>query len=355
MPRWEVPWQQSGNAYTSSLNGKNYWSLAFIPLTASNVNTVANEYKKYAYVFPENSEVSWNYDKNTGKVTTDFNLQTTTKEGSDTLALMGLLPHQWAHLSSSSPAPNKYEYASIRGQLKTLEGNSFQVEHSYYGILPTLPYLDYYSTGFNPGLLDDKIQAIKSDQLNPWTDSYNEGQMMNRLIQSARVAQLTGDQQALQSMTKTVKERLEDWLKAEAGEKAFLFYYHANWSALLGYPAGHGQDNNINDHHFHWGYFIHAAAFMEQMEPGWAAKWGGMVNLLVKDAANHNETARIIPSSETLVLMPGIVGPMDLPVFRRETIRNPPPRVCSSIPLSFTGKCYGQRYHSRFGNLSLHY
>ena len=39
---------------------------------------------------------------------------------------------------------------------------------------------------------------------------------------------------------------------------------------MLGYPAGHGQDNNINDHHFHWGYFIHAAAFMEQFEPGWS-------------------------------------------------------------------------------------
>ena len=115
--------------------------------------------------------------------------------------------------------------------------------------------------------------AIKNDQLNPWTDSYNEGQMMNRLIQTARIADLTGDKKALDKMVKTVKERLEDWLKAEAGEKAFLFYYNTTWSALIGYPAGHGQDNNINDHHFHWGYFIHAAAFMEQYQPGWSNKW----------------------------------------------------------------------------------
>ena len=45
---------------------------------------------------------------------------------------------------------------------------------------------------------------------------------------------------------------------------------------MIGYPAGHGNKIiNINDHHFHWGYFIHAAAFMEQFEPGWAERMGG--------------------------------------------------------------------------------
>ncbi|KAA3622326.1 MAG: endo-1,3(4)-beta-glucanase, partial [Bacteroidetes bacterium] len=48
-------WSQNGNTYSSTLNGQNYWSMAFIPLSASNVNTVANEYKKYAYVFPVNT------------------------------------------------------------------------------------------------------------------------------------------------------------------------------------------------------------------------------------------------------------------------------------------------------------
>lgn len=283
-------WQKSGSAYTSSLNGKNYWSMAFVPLSAANVMTVANEYKKYAYVFPVNSKTTWNYDKSNSKIITDFEVTTSIKEGIDSLVLMGLLPHQWANLSNSSAVPNKYEYQTVRGVLKTMAGNRFSTENTYYGILPTLPYLDYYSSGFKPNLLNDKIQNIKNDQLNPWTDSYNEGQMMNRLIQSARIAELSGDIESLKSMTKTVKDRLEDWLKAESGEKAFLFYYNNTWSTLIGYPAGHGQDNNINDHHFHWGYFIHAAAFVEQMEPGWANKWGDMINLLIRDAANPSRT-----------------------------------------------------------------
>jgi hypothetical protein len=176
-----------------------------------------------------------------------------------------------------------------------LDGNTFTVQNTFKGILPTLPYLNNNSAGFNPAALDDKIAQIQNDPLATWTDSYNEGQMMNRLIQTARIAHEMGDVQARDKMVSTVKERLEDWLKAESGEKAFLFYYNNTWSALIGYPAGHGQDNNLNDHHFHWGYFIHAAAFMEQYQPGWANQWGDMINLLIRDAASYDRNDNLFP------------------------------------------------------------
>lgn len=279
-------WTQAGSTYTSSLNGKDYWSMAMLPLTNTSVSAVAEEYKKYAYVFPSNTSTSWAYDENTGVVTTDFTVETETKEGTETNMLIGLLPHQWDNLADGSPQPDKYSYSSIRGEMKTMNGNSFSVKNTFQGILPTLPYLANYSDGFSPAEMDKKIAQLENDGLATWTDSYNEGQVMNRLIQTARIADQTGNKVALDKIVATIKERLEDWLSYESSEKAFLFYYNDDWSAMLGYPAGHGQDNNINDHHFHWGYFIHAAAFMEQFEPGWSDQWGDMVNLLVRDAAS---------------------------------------------------------------------
>ncbi|MDA3893037.1 MAG: glycosyl hydrolase [Salinivirgaceae bacterium] len=288
-------WTKSGSTYTSTLNGQNYWSMAMLPLTASNVATVANEYKKYAYVFPTNTTADWSVDKSTSKVTTTFTVATDVKEGSDSDMLIGLLPHQWANLASTSAQADKYSYTSVRGELKTLAGNSFIVENTYKGILPTLPYLSNYSETFSPFELDKKISQIENDGLATWTDSYNEGQVMNRLIQTARIADQMGNTEARDKMIATVKERLEDWLTAESGEIAFLFYYNSDWSAMIGYPAGHGQDGNLNDHHFHWGYFIHAAAFMEQFEPGWAEEWGAMINLLVRDAASSNRNDDLFP------------------------------------------------------------
>jgi len=281
-------WQTDGSAYTSTLNGKNYWSVAMAPQSATNLATVANDYKKYAYVFPTNTTSKWSYDEANSVLRTDFVVETDVKEGSDTDMLIGLLPHQWANLASDSPQPNEQSYSSVRGELKMLAGNTFSVENTFHGILPTLPYVTNYSEGFDLGALSDKVQALENDELATWTDSYNEGQVMNRLIQTARIADLMGNTASRDKMIATVKERLEDWLTYQSGEVAFLFYYNNTWSAMLGYPAGHGQDTNINDHHFHWGYFIHAAAFMEQYEPGWATEWGDMINMLVHDASTPN-------------------------------------------------------------------
>jgi len=288
-------WIQSGNTFTSTLNGKTYWSMAMLPQNTSNITAVAQELKKYAFVFPTNTITAWTYNDSNSKLATTFSVTTDVKEGTNSNMLLGLLPHQWYNTSSNSPVPSTYTYSSVRGALKMLEGNSFTVENTFKGILPTIPYLANYSTGFSPSELDSKISQIENDGLSTWTDSYNEGQVMNRLIQTARIADQTGNLSARNKMIATVKERLEDWLTYESGEKAFLFYYNDTWSAMLGYPSGHGQDTNINDHHFHWGYFIHAAAFMEQFEPGWSAKWGAMINTLISDAASSDRTDTKFP------------------------------------------------------------
>ena len=281
-------WTQNGNTFTSTLNGENYWSVAMLPQGQNDVQGLAQAYQRYAYVFPVDTKTTWTFDESTSVMRTDFTVTPDVKEGTNGHVLMGLLPHQWDHLAADSPEPQGDVYQSVRGQIKTLDGNTFSVANTFYGILPTLPYASNNSEGFDLSSLDEKVRLLENDQLPEWTDSYNEGQLMNRLIQTARIADKMGNIQTRDKLLTTIKERLEDWLTAEGGEVAFLFYYHRNWTAMLGYPAGHGQDNNINDHHFHWGYFIHAAAFLEQFEPGWAADWGDMINLLVRDAASPN-------------------------------------------------------------------
>lgn len=288
-------WTKNGNVYTSSLNNKNYWSAVMLPQSNTNPEQYAQNYQKYAYVFPSDTFANWAYDENTSVLRTDFTVQTDVKEGSNSTILQGLLPHQWSHLASDSATPNMDTYTSVRGELKMLDGNTFSVENTFKGILPTLPYLSYYSDSFEPSSLNKKIQLLENDNLAAWTDSYNEGQMMNRLIQTARIADETGNVDSRNKIIATIKERLQDWLSYESGEIAFLFYYDDDWTTLLGYPAGHGQDTNINDHHFHWGYFIHAAAFIEQYEPGWANQWGEMVNLLVRDAASYDRNDSQFP------------------------------------------------------------
>ena len=288
-------WTQNGLVYTSSLNGKNYWSMAFIPLTATNVTTVANEYKKYAYVFPVKTMATYSYNESTSVIRTDFTVQTEVKEGTENKMLLGILPHQWAHLASDSPVPDKYSYSIIRGEMKTMAGNSFSVENKFHGILPTLPYVDNYSKGFIPNNLTNKITALENSSMATWTDSYNEGEIFNMLMQTARAANEMGNIPARDKILNTIKKRLENWFKADNGEVAFLFYYNSTWNSMIGYPAGYGQDSGLNDKQFHWGYFISAAAFVAQFSPDWAAQWGGMVDMLVRDAAAYDRNDTMYP------------------------------------------------------------
>lgn len=287
-------WSQAGTTYTSTLAGKNYFSVAMLPSGIA-ATTAAGDFKQYAYVFPANTAVNWVYDNGTSTVRTTFTVTPDQKEGSGSTVFMGLLPHQWAHLSATSAQPGSYSYTTSRGVMKMLASNTFVVENKFKGILSTLPNTAKYSPGFDPAALNSKINMVKGEGLALWTDSYNEGLAMNRLIQVAKIADQIGNIPARDQIITTVKTRLENWFKADAGENAFLFYYNAPWSTLIGYPAGYSADANLNDHHFHYGYFISAAAAVEQFQPGWAANWGPMVNMLVKDAANWERTDSKFP------------------------------------------------------------
>ncbi|MFI3240670.1 MAG: glycosyl hydrolase, partial [Bacteroidales bacterium] len=288
-------WSANGGVYTSSLNGEDYMSVAFLPMECADLAQKAIDYKEFAYVFPTDTKAEYAYDEATSVVRTDFSVTTEVMEGAYDKVLMGLLPHQWSNLASDCAVVEGDSYTSIRGEIKSIVGNSFSVENIYYGILPTLPAVCLDGSGYSDSVMSDKLTAMKDDEIGDWTDSYNDGQLLNRLVQSARIAAETGNNEAHEALLNTIQERLEDWLSYEQGEVAFLFYYIDEWSTLVGYPAGHSQDSNLNDHHFHWGYFIHAAAFMEQYRPGWADKWGGMVDLLVRDAASSNREDDMFP------------------------------------------------------------
>ncbi len=287
-------WSQAGSTYTSTLAGKNYYSVAMLPAGA-NAQTTANSYKQYAFVFPVNTAVSWNYNESTSTVQSTFTVTTDIKEGSGTTFFMGLLPHQWAHLSTGSAQPGAITYATVRGTMKMLAANSFIVENKFKGVLSALPNQGKYSPGFDPAALNSKIDLLKNTSLATWTDSYNEGLVMNQLVQVAKIADQMGNTEARDKMINTVKTRLENWLNAAQGENAFVFYYDSKWTTLIGYPAGHSSDANINDHHFHYGYFISAAAAIEQFQPGWASQWGPMINMLINDAANPDRTNTLFP------------------------------------------------------------
>jgi hypothetical protein len=100
---------------------------------------------------------------------------------------------------------------------------------------------------------------------------------------------------------------VEVWQKSQlqlptfAGDKGLLsnqqfLYYDQQWSTLIAYPSGYFADTDINDHHFHYGYWLRAAAQLalaqirgddpDNTAGTFIKNYGATVNLIIKDIAN---------------------------------------------------------------------
>ncbi|WP_456277558.1 glycosyl hydrolase [Bacillus sp. AK128] len=273
--------------FTATLpSGEDYLSIAVLP--DASTETLAF-YEQHAYAFITDSIVEYSYDEQTSKVTTNLSVTTELKEaGKSDSTIMALYPHQWRNTTDSLL---DYEYHSPRGTMKTFAGNTVTTVLTYHGMLPYMPTL-----GADQERLQDLVDTVEAESqlIRPGLEGdgpYWVGKNLNRLSQILPIAEQLGDEQAATKFREAMQNELADWFAAPADRDTRFFYYDDNWGTLLAYPNGFGADTAINDHHFHWGYWVYAAALLEQ-NYNWATttNFDEMVELLIKDMANWDRT-----------------------------------------------------------------
>ncbi|XZE52596.1 glycosyl hydrolase [Planctomycetaceae bacterium SH139] len=224
-----------------------------------------------------------------GTVEVDYQFVTQSMEGSTSKeTLFALYPHQWKY---SSQALTGKSYRSVRGEMKLAVGREFSTKVPLQGVLPMLPAEGIADRQTMLNYLQREATGAESE----FRDTYWEGKRLGKLASLSGIAEALGETQLQQQFVGEIKMRLENWLTASANESATLFYYDANWGTLIGSPPSYGSDDQLNDHHFHYGYFIRAAAELARLQPDWAENWGPMVNLLVGDIASSAADDKLFP------------------------------------------------------------
>ncbi|MCX5064868.1 glycosyl hydrolase [Micromonospora lupini] len=283
-------WTVSGGRISSTLAGRGYFSVALLPPTANATERadLATTYGRYAHAHVTGTRVSYAYDPTTNGLSTTYAFTTTAREGTATQTVVSLYPHQWKSLAGSTPITPTYP--SARGRMKVLTGvNQFRTAMAFQGVLPELPAVGDGS-GTDLATLTSQLAATRSNPMDQrGNDTYWTGKGLGRAARLAEVADLVNDTATRDSALNAIRSTLTDWFTASSGKTQRLFYYDANWGTLIGYPASYGSDQELNDHHFHYGYFIAAAATLAKFDPSWAAtsRYGGMVDLLIRDANNY--------------------------------------------------------------------
>jgi endoglucanase Acf2 len=266
-------------------SGHHYFSLALLPNQAA-----LSTYAQFAFSFPINTQVSWSYNQNTSQVTTTYTVTTQAQEGTQTGFLMALYPHQYTALQGSSINTN-FTYPSSRGTLEVLQGTSFTIVQTYHGILPFEPNTGNFSNATLTSFLNavaNESNHFSVSQSGGGTNTYDIGKDLARVAHLLPIAKVAGDTSALSSLQTSLQNELQNWFNGAAhNQTTNVFYYNGNWGTLIGYPAAFGSDIALNDHHFHYGYWIHSSAILGLFNPSWIqlSNWGGMVNLLGRDIA----------------------------------------------------------------------
>ncbi len=272
-----------GTKFVNQAKGKEYFSVALLP---DNKQETLTLFRKHAYSHVTDSRVDRGVDG--GSVKTSYRFTITPREGSEKETIFALYPHQWKY---SSTHLTDMTYGSVRGTMKIGIGTGFSTAVPVQGVLPMLPPQGIANRERMLGYLKSE-----ADQKAPsFGDTYWEGKHLGKLATLSGVAEAANTPELQNIFLSQIKQRLEAWFTASPDKQQPVFYYNQTWGTLIGSRPAYGSDKPLNDHHFHYGYFIRAAAEVARLDPVWAQKWGPMVNMLIRDIASTDRNDSMFP------------------------------------------------------------
>ena len=269
--------------------GKLHFSLAVLP--DAKAETLAL-FQRYAHNHVIDTRVAWKVDGKASSVETAFTVHTTPREGKGRGTLLALYPHQW---TATSQKLLPLGYGSIRGPMRLIEGSGFTTAMRFPGVLPALPD----AGGVGRERLAGYVREAMAKPFPDPADTYWQGKGLGALSSLIPIAEQAGETDAAARLRGMLKARVETWLTAPGpkAKRERYFFYDKAWGALIGQRPSYGSADQLNDHHFHYGYFIRAAAELAAGDPAWAAPdaWGGMVRLLIRDVASPDRRDGLFP------------------------------------------------------------
>ena len=236
-------------------------------------------------------DIDYQVDRNTNKVTVSH--QYLDNQGALVDTIAGLHPLHW---KNTSQALTNYKTRSARGTIKFAELSQFSYQIPYVGVLPTMPSID---GSFDQQTLEGLVTEFVNQGSNVWnyssqggenTDTYWSGKSYGKVAEVAAIAQSLDMQSEANQLITWLKAELSDWFSSEADgalKTKKYFVYDSDWNTLLGFDEAYGSHQRLADHHFHYGYFVRAAAEICRVDLAWCGQdqYGPMIELLIRDYA----------------------------------------------------------------------
>jgi len=212
-------------------------------------------------------------------------------QGTAVETIAGMLPLHWKNSTQSTSA---YKIRSARGNIKFSQTDHFNYQLPFVGVLPSLPSIEgTFDKTQLTNLVNDFI-AQGADSWNTHTDAYWSGKNYNKVAELIAIADANKMNAQATTLRNWLKSELSDWFTAETDGSLDInkyFVYDEEWNTLLALEESFMSHQQLNDHHFHYGYFVRAAAEICRTDKTWcsAEQYGPMIELLIRDYAGGKD------------------------------------------------------------------
>ena len=258
-------------------------------------------FAQHAYAVPRNSTVSWAYDEEAGTLATTWHVQAEALQGSSTDVLQGFLPHHLKYTTLGFSPLAGSGYLTARGTMQLAAGNDFKITYPYYGTLNHLPapeVLPGKANGYDFSQENGYLSSFAGSQvLLGDADTYGSGKSLTLFARFLADSYVLGNGN-LPTYQGKLRTALANWLTYTPGEANTYYARLPNFGALLGLNTGYGSEQ-FNDHHFHYGYHVYAAAVLGLHDATFLTQYGEMAKLVAKEYANWDRTDTRFPLFRT--------------------------------------------------------
>lgn len=224
--------------------------------------------------------VDW--ERSASSITTTYTIET--KDAAP--VLYTLWPHhRRGELDSVATVQNAY--ATVLGSMDLLRGNSFRVTLP----APSLP-IDFvavdsepYRTRIKAAILRDSEKMLDSKTVVP-EGVYFRGTSIGALTTLAQLAGAYGLERQEQQLLDLLSTRMQEALP--------LFGYDEEKKMLVALKPEFGNEKG-NDHHFHYGYYIRAAAVLVDRRPALQEVLSPLISEMIADIASTDRESTRYP------------------------------------------------------------
>lgn len=279
-----VKWEKTDAGWGVNDFGNAIKQIAVASLPNNEASTL-QDYERSAYLQITDTRADFAIDRKSGVIDTTFKVTATALPGHEGTPMLGLYPHHYI----DNPLLKETILASvdsIRGPIRMVQNKQFQTRYKLNGFVPYWP-------GMPEGDGKRELSSfVKKDagraqrmMLEIGQGPYWQGKGLQRISNVMRIAEQEGLKDISVDLLAKLKTRAEQWL---SGQSTRTYFHHDKaFGTITSYPEEYDAVKDMNDHHFHYGYWIRAAVEIGMLDPHWIkpTQWGGMVDLLVKDIA----------------------------------------------------------------------